>query len=157
MLCSVSNVLLRGQLLVLFCLTTLFQLLWHNDKYLRDEAWEKNVVVFITIIMMLFWVLAPCRLVSRCRHFGEITVSMFRAEDCRRFYTATKPRTSSSSSSSPPWELQISHVVRYSPGICLKELRKITRNLSRSTSWNLNRCLLDNTQWYWSVQAHWPL
>jgi hypothetical protein len=30
-------------------------------------------------MMMFFWVLAPCGLVSRCQHFRE-TVSIFRAE-----------------------------------------------------------------------------
>jgi hypothetical protein len=32
------------------------------------------------MMMMFFWVMAPCRLVGRCQHFGETYVSIFRAE-----------------------------------------------------------------------------
>jgi hypothetical protein len=37
-------------------------------------------VIMAVMVMMLFWVLMPCRLLCRCQSFGEHTVSIFRAE-----------------------------------------------------------------------------
>jgi hypothetical protein len=39
------------------------------------------------MMMMLFWVLAPCRLIGRFQSFGEANVLIFGAEDgtCQRF------------------------------------------------------------------------
>jgi hypothetical protein len=34
----------------------------------------------VTMMMMFFWVLAPCGLVGRCQRFGEMYYLIFRAE-----------------------------------------------------------------------------
>jgi hypothetical protein len=32
------------------------------------------------MMILFFWVLVPCRLIARCKRFGETTASIFRAE-----------------------------------------------------------------------------
>jgi hypothetical protein len=45
-----------------------------------------EVFTVVRLIMMMFWVLAPCRLVGRCQRFGEtyclhLQGQIFRPED----------------------------------------------------------------------------
>jgi hypothetical protein len=57
----------------------MYVLVYRYENEIRVIRFE--VLTAVRMMMLFFWVLAPCRLVGRCQRFGEHTVSIFIPED----------------------------------------------------------------------------